>query len=164
MRSIVSAIAGSLGLVVVAVALAAPFGFHVVRLATGSMAPEYPAGALLVVRDVDAREVVPGDVVTVARADGVPVTHRVVEAGSAGQGARLVLRGDANPAPDPAPYLATRVGLVLAGIPVGGEVVAALQRPAAAIALSVAAALVVLWSWWPRRAGPAHRREAEAPS
>lgn len=127
------------------------FGLGIVRLATGSMAPAHPADSLLIVRDVDADSVVPGDVVTVTRDGSVPITHRVVSAEPRPGGVELTLRGDANDTADPQPYRVQRVGLVLAGIPFGGAALAALQSPLGLGAATVAVALLVLWAWWPPR-------------
>jgi signal peptidase len=127
------------------------FGLGVVRLATGSMSPAYPADAVLIVRDVDALSVVPGDVVTVTRDGSVPITHRVVSADLRPGGVELVLRGDANATVDPQPYRVQRVGLVLAGIPFGGSALAAAQSPVGFAVATIAVALLVLWAWWPRR-------------
>ncbi|WP_431308700.1 signal peptidase I [Homoserinibacter gongjuensis] len=118
-QSVLIALAGAAGLLALLAAAAPLVGFQLVRLATGSMSPDLPAGSVLVAQDVDAREIRPGDVVTVMRADGSPVTHRAVEVTPAGAGARLVLKGDANDQVDPAPYVATRVGRVVAGVPFG---------------------------------------------
>jgi signal peptidase len=134
------------------------FGLGVVRLATGSMTPAYPADSVLIVRDVDARGVVPGDVVTVTRDGAVPITHRVVDAGVRPGGVELVLRGDANASVDPQPYRVQRVGLVLAGIPFGGSALATLQSPVGLGVATVGVALLVLWAWWPRR-HPLHLAE-----
>lgn len=152
---------GGIATIVVAILVGVlGFGLGVVRLATGSMSPAYPADAVLIVRDVDARSVVPGDVVTVTRDGFVPITHRVVSADLAPGGVELVLRGDANPTVDPQPYQVRRVGLVVAGIPFGGSALAAVQSPVGLAVATIAVALLVLWAWWPRRqplhlAGPA---------
>ena len=135
------------------------FGLGVVRLASGSMAPTYPTDSLLVVRDVDAGSVVPGDVVTVTRDGAIPITHRVVGSERRPGGVELVLRGDANDTPDPQPYQVQRVGLVLGGIPFGGAALATLQSPVGLGVATVAVALLVLWAWWPRRQ-PLHLAES----
>jgi signal peptidase len=161
-QGVVVTLAGVAGVLVLLAALAPLAGLQLVRLATGSMSPGYPAGSVLLVQDVAAGEVVPGDVVTVMRADGSPVTHRVVEVEPVRGGARLVLRGDANEQVDPAPYLATRVGRVIGGIPVGGGVFDLARSPFAVPLLGAAASLIVLWAWWPARRVPAHRMRAAA--
>lgn len=139
--------------VIVATILVGVFGFGlgVVRLASGSMTPTYPTDSLLIVRDVDAGSVVPGDVVTVTRDGAIPITHRVVSSEPRSGGAELVLRGDANDTADPQPYQVQRVGLVLGGIPFGGAALATLQSPVGLGIATVAVALLVLWAWWPRR-------------
>lgn len=148
------------GLVVLGAALAPAAGFAVVRLETGSMAPVYPQDSLLLVRDTAAEELEPGDVVTVTRAGRAPVTHRVVSAAEAGGGTRLELQGDANATPDPEPYLVQRVGLVVGGIPFGGQAVDAARSLPGVLGLSLLASVLVAWAWWPRRPVPAHRAEA----
>jgi signal peptidase len=143
---------GGIATIVVAILVGVlGFGLGVVRLATGSMSPAYPADAVLIVRDVEALSVAPGDVVTVTRDGSVPITHRVVSTEQRPGGVELVLRGDANATVDPQPYQVQRVGLVLAGIPFGGSALAAVQSPVGLAVATIAVALLVLWAWWPRR-------------
>jgi signal peptidase len=145
-------VAGGIATIVVVILVGVlGFGLGVVRLATGSMTPAYPADSVLIVRDVDAAGVAPGDVVTVTRDGAVPITHRVVSADPRPGGVELVLRGDANATVDPQPYRVQRVGLVVAGIPFGGSVLAAVQSPVGFAVATIGVALLVLWAWWPRR-------------
>lgn len=145
-------VVGVLGVVLAAVLT----GTTLVRLATGSMAPTYPADSVLVVRSVPAGEVRVGDIVTVTRDGAVPITHRVVAVSPRVGGAELVLRGDANPADDPEPYQVSRVGLVLGGIPFGGSALAAIQSPLGLGLATMLVASLALWAWWPRREPGAH--------
>jgi signal peptidase len=156
-QTVIVTTAGLLGLLTLLAALAPLAGIQLVRLATGSMAPQYPAGSVLIVRDVDARELAVGDIATVMRADGSPVTHRIVAASPAGDGTRLDMQGDANALPDPQPYLVKRVGKVLGGAPVGGELFDIVRTPGAVPLLAGGVSALVLWAWWPVRRGPAHR-------
>jgi len=160
-QSIVLSLAAAAGLLVLLAALAPLAGFQLVRLETGSMSPGFPAGSVLLVQDIAARDAAVGDIVTVMRADGSPVTHRVVEVEPAGGGARLVLKGDANEQVDPAPYLATRVGRAVGGVPFGGGLVEALAGRLAVPVLAAIASLLVLWAWWPSGRAPAHRAGRE---
>lgn len=70
---------------------------------TSSMEPDLPAGALVVVRPVDPRDIGVGSVVTYQLETGEPevVTHRVVSQGI-GDGGEPVyqMQGDANEDPD----------------------------------------------------------------
>jgi len=156
-QSVVLSVAAAVGLLVVLAALAPLAGFHLVRLETGSMSPGFPAGSVLLAQDIAARDAAVGDIVTVTRADGSPVTHRVVEVEPAGSGARLVLKGDANDQVDPAPYLATRVGRAVGGVPFAGGLVEALGGRLALPVLAAISSLLVLWAWWPSGRAPAHR-------
>ena len=157
-------IAALAGLVLVAIAITiavAGLGVSLVRLATGSMTPAYPADSVLVVRSVRAADVGVGDIVTVSRDGLVPITHRVVAVTPVGVsgGAELVLRGDANTANDPEPYQVARVGLVLGGIPLGGSALVALQSPVGLGVATVVVCGLLLWAWWPRREPGAHVQE-----
>ena len=156
-----TSIAALAGLILVAIAVAVAvvgLGVSLVRLATGSMTPAYPADSILIVRSVEAAAVGVGDVVTVSRDGLVPITHRVVSVTPVGVsgGAELVLRGDANTADDPEPYQVARVGLVLGGIPFGGSVLVALQSPVGLGIATVVVCALLLWAWWPRREPGAH--------
>jgi signal peptidase len=146
-------LAGVLGVLAVLVAVSPFFGWAVVRLATGSMAPTFPTNSLLLAHSVPASRVGVGDVVMVARPGELPVTHRVVSATvvSAGEVA-LTLKGDANRTADPRPYLVRSVDVVVGGIPWGGSVFAALRSTVGLASLTVLATLIVLWGWWPKRA------------
>lgn len=130
-------------------------GSTLVVFRTGSMAPTMPTGAVAVVQDVAATEVVPGDVVTVQRGDGsLPITHRVVATTpdpSVAGGVQLVLRGDANASDDPAPYAVTRVGRVAWSAPAVGAWLERVRTPPVMGALTLGAAALVVVTSWPRR-------------
>jgi signal peptidase len=154
------ALAGVLGIVLLAFVAVTLYGYSVVRLATGSMSPAYPTDSVLLVRDVPGSQVHVGDVVTVTRDGTVPITHRVVETRpDTGDGAVLILKGDANTAVDPEPYRVERVGLVMGGVPFGGRLLVTLQSPIGLGIATVVVAALVLWAWWPRRERGLHVRE-----
>ncbi len=147
--------AGVAGLLVVGwLVVAASTGLSVLVFATGSMAPEMPTGTAALVQVVPASEVEVGDVVTVARPDGLPVTHRVVEiAPVAGDPERrsLTLRGDANDTPDSTPYVVAEVKRVIASQPGLGHVLERLRTPPAMLGLTVIVAAITGWGFWPTR-------------
>ncbi len=153
--------AALVGVIVLLAALAPLAGLQAVRLATGSMAPTYPAGSVVIVRDLPADAVAVGDVVTIVRSDGTPVTHRIVQHEPIPGGATIRMRGDANDHDDPAPYVASRVGLVLGGVPALGYFFAAADQPLFAPLAATVVALLVLWAWWPERRVPRHRRDTD---
>ncbi len=79
---------------------------------TGSMAPEYAPGTLVVVQPAEADEINLGDVITYQLESGKPevVTHRVTAVGAAADGSPLfITRGDANDADDPEPVRPVQV-------------------------------------------------------
>ncbi|MGG7508409.1 signal peptidase I [Plantibacter sp. YIM 135249] len=136
------------------------FGVRVYAFASGSMEPTIPRGSLGLTLERSVDLVEPGDVVTVVRADQLPVTHRIVdiERGDAGAPATLTLQGDANPDPDATLYSATAVQVLVGSVPGLGYVVgAALGQPWLIGTLTILLAAGVTWYWWPgsgrRRAG-----------
>nr|WP_281728342.1 signal peptidase I [Cellulomonas denverensis] len=130
---------------------------------TGSMSPAIPTGSAALVRTLPAEQVQVGDVVTVPSPVGpLPVTHRVVSVEPLADGStRLVLRGDANDAPDPFPYDVTEVRRVVAHAPGVGVALVRLHDPRALGTITVLVAGVILWALWPPRRsaperGPSH--------
>lgn len=141
------------------------FVFHVtlIMFKTGSMSPTIPAGSLAIVRQIPASQVHVGDIVTVDRSPAPPVTHRVTSVSPAPGGARAItLRGDANPADDPAPYVVKHVRIVLYSVPRLAYVVRAISDPLVMGAISVGAAALVTWAFWPRGVGDYRARHVES--
>lgn len=141
-------------LCIVLVALAFFFNITLIMFKTGSMSPTIPAGSVAVVREIAASEVKVGDVVTVERDGALPITHRVVDVSTdpagAPQARSLTLKGDANEATDAAPYSVEKVRIVLASLPGVAAFVVWLSNPLILGAITVGAAAVVTWAFWPR--------------
>lgn len=157
------AVALAAGLVVVLLAA----GWRPVVLLSGSMAPAAPAGALLVARPVPAHDVALGDVVTVSVAPAGRVTHRVVELDRDGGTTSAVLRGDANPEPDPvAVRLPDPTLRTVAVVPHLGRLVAAgpLLLAGLGILLVGLAGLVAIPARGPRPASPGPAAPLPAPA
>ena len=80
------------------------FGWQILRITTGSMAPTYPTDTMVFVRKVDPADVEPGDVISFYSSDpgldGALNTHRVVEVREEGDHYVYVTKGDANNAQD----------------------------------------------------------------
>ena len=105
---------------------------------SGSMEPQIGVGDLIVTAARGEYET--GDVITYIGPDGVSTTHRVV----AKEGARYVVQGDANGAPDPfRPAAEDIVGKVVLVLPGLGRAAAFLQTPFGIFLIAGAAA--VLW-------------------
>jgi signal peptidase len=104
---------------VLATAYCLATGIRPVIVASGSMAPEIPVGAVVFHKPVPAEQLQVGDVVTVDRPAGKGViTHRItsIEAADAGQ-YLLTLRGDANKKDDPQPYLVSAADKMSLSVP-----------------------------------------------
>ena len=158
-------VAALLGTVcIVLVPLAFVFHISLIMFKTNSMSPTMPAGSLALVRDIPASDVHVGDVVTVDRSPAPPITHRVTSVDPGPGSARTItLRGDANPADDPAPYVVTRVRRVMIAVPRLAYAVRAVSDPVVMAGITLAAAALVTWAFWPRdRARRGRPRHAAA--
>ncbi|WP_314038320.1 signal peptidase I [Dietzia sp. CH92] len=145
---------------IIATIAAFALNISLIMFKTGSMSPTIPTGSLAVVRQIPASDIRVGDVTTVSRGeDRLPVTHRVVSTTPVGNGVYSIeLKGDANDSPDSQPYEVTEVKKVLWHAPGLAYVVSAASRPGNMAGITVAAALLVVWAFWPRR-NHLHREE-----
>ena len=105
-------------------AYAATHSLHPLVVRSGSMEPGVRTGSMVLVRDVPATSLQPGDVAAVKRPDGTTVTHRVVAVSREGALAQLVLKGDANKAQDADPVTAHTAGLLVWNVPAVGRAAA----------------------------------------
>jgi signal peptidase len=170
-RTIGSVIGGTLlnlaaaGGVVCIIAVIAAFAFNItlIMFKTGSMSPTIPAGSLAVVRQIPASEIRVGDVVTVDRAGKPPITHRVRAISSVssigGELRSITMRGDANTSDDPQSYSVGHVRIVLLSVPGLAYAVVAVSHPLALAGITLGAAALVFWTFWPHARGR-HRRTA----
>lgn len=79
-------------------------GFSILRVLTGSMEPEIPENAMLLVRKTDPETLKAGDVISFYSPDplldGALNTHRIVGVEREGNRLQFITKGDANPAED----------------------------------------------------------------
>lgn len=140
-------ILGVVGVLAVAVAVPRIAGATPYTVLTGSMAPSYPPGTLVVVKPVDFDQIGIGDVVTYQIESGKPAvaTHRVVGEANRFDGTRvLITQGDANGDPDPLPVTAVQVrGELWYSVPYLGHVNTALSGSQRQLAVWVVAGLLV---------------------
>jgi len=142
-------------LCILLVIAASVFHITLIMFKTGSMSPTIPAGSLAVVKEIPASEARVGDVVTISRAGELPITHRVTSATAQGEGTVVItMKGDANDFEDPAPYVVDTVRIVLFAVPGLASLVIAVSNPFVLGGITLAAALLVSWAFWPR--GPGH--------
>lgn len=89
------------------------FGYGFLQVATGSMEPTIPAGALIIVRETDASQVQVGDIITFYSLDpqimNMPNTHRVTEIQKKYGDPVFITKGDATPTEDPFPVYPERL-------------------------------------------------------
>lgn len=108
----VALLGAALVLCVVSLVLPKLLGAVPLTILSGSMSPSMPAGALAVVRPVDATQSRVGDVLCYQQEPDDPtlVTHRVIAVSTSTRGdVRLIMRGDANRSPDPKPVMPEQV-------------------------------------------------------
>ncbi|WP_246465047.1 signal peptidase I [Ruania alkalisoli] len=149
---LLTALAVAGGLCILLVILAVTLNITLIMFSTGSMAPTIPAGSVAVVREMPASQIEVGDVVTVDRAGALPVTHRVTDVLTRdGDRATFTMQGDANDDPDPAPYTAETVRVVLTSVPHLASVIVWSGHPVVLGCLTVTATALVTWAFWPRR-------------
>lgn len=149
-------ILAALGVVcIVLVILSFVFNISIMMFKTGSMSPTITAGSIAFVHEIPAQEMKVGDIVTADRGENVlPVTHRVTSIldGDAQSGkVTFEMKGDANEAKDPEPYTAETVRKVLFSIPGIAPIIQQLRNPFALGGITIAASLLVVWAFWPRR-------------
>ncbi|WP_232719132.1 signal peptidase I [Gordonia metallireducens] len=135
--------------------------YTIIMFKTGSMDPTIPQGSIAVVHEIPATEVKVGDIITVDRGVGLkPITHRAIAVQQLGGGEALIeMQGDANPNPDPEPYRVSQVRKVVWHAPGLAKQIVWLSNPYVLGAITLGAALLVLWAFWPKSA--TGRREDE---
>ena len=142
----VRVIAAGAFLVFVVPAILQLAGLLTVSLTTGSMAPAYPAGSIvLVARPADPGAIPVGEVVVIRGPAESRVTHRVVALVRDGAGAVTAYRtrGDAAATIDADPVGPAAVeGIVVAGVPVLGALRAWMASP-----LGIALGLLLAWAF-----------------
>ena len=117
-------------------------GYRVYAVRTGSMAPTYPAGSVVIDAPVAGQALAVGDVVTFRTAGGL-VTHRLHGRTATG----WLTKGDANRTPDPWTVPARNiVGHVAAGVPRGGYALIYLAQPTGVLSLVLLA--LSMWCSW----------------
>lgn len=130
-------------------------GWQLQSVQSGSMAPTYPVGSLLVIGQIDAGDVEPGMAIVFEdpREPGRLVTHRVIRVAQADT-MQFVTQGDANGSADPAPVPARLVrGRVLWQVSHLGSLMDWLQWPRSFVLLVVAPGLLLAaLEWRTRRA------------
>ncbi len=149
---------------IVLVILAFTGGYSLIMFKTGSMSPTIPTGSVALVREIPAAEAKVGDVLTVDRPGKLPVTHRVTSVAPAdGDPSERVitLKGDANQTEDPEPYRIAHARVVIGSVPGLATVIVWFGSPWIMGGITVAAAILVTWAFWPREREYRDRRSTK---
>lgn len=117
-----------LGTVVIAgvalIGLPKAVGGRPLTVLTGSMAPAFNPGDVVIVKQTDAEDLQIGDVITFQAESDNPelTTHRITGVVLTGEGRQYVTRGDANGADDPVPVKPEQIrGAVWYSVPFVGH-------------------------------------------
>lgn len=146
MTSIIVGIAVLLAIALVGVRLV---GFQVFSVLSGSMEPTYHVGSLIYVKDVDYKELQPGDVITFLLDEDTVATHRIVEIvpdENEPETLRYRTKGDANDAEDGSlVHYKNVIGSPVFTIPKLGYFADYIQHPPGTyVAISAGAVLLLL--------------------
>ncbi|MGZ1492171.1 signal peptidase I [Brevibacterium sediminis] len=140
---------------IVLVILSFVFNVSIIMFKTGSMSPTIPAGSASLVREIPAKDMKVGDIVTVDRGEKVlPVTHRITEIQRIDDSTGAVtfeMKGDANAEKDPDPYTVETVRTVMFSVPGVAPILQQWRNPFLLGGITIAASLLVVWAFWPRR-------------
>ncbi len=141
-------------------------GYRPVVIQTGSMGPTAPPRSLIIAAPRDAAEIDVGDIVVMRRPGATPVTHRVIEIEGTNATRFAITQGDANEAPDAAPYPLEGEELVARWIRPGlGGFIQLVFQPGIALAIlglaTLALAFQSLRSIWSK---PAKRPPQQEPA
>lgn len=135
-----------LAIAAAAIVVPAVTGSTALTVLTSSMAPNLPAGTLIVVRPTDPDDIRPGDVVTYQLRSNEPevVTHRVIQRTTLADGKLIfITQGDANPTPDETPVQEVQIrGTLWYAVPYLGWVSVWLTGPWKAWAIPLVAFLL----------------------
>jgi signal peptidase len=128
--------------ILVAVLLAATFiptifGLESLVVASGSMNPAMAVGSVAMTREVDARAISTGDIISYRhRGNAEATTHRVVAVKVEGTQVIFTTKGDANTAPDPQPVVVdAKIHKVEYVVPAAGYAVRYARSPLGAVVL-----------------------------
>lgn len=131
-------------------------GWQLQSVQSGSMAPTYPVGSLLVIGAVDPADVEPGMALVFEdpRQPGRLVVHRVTSL-APGESLQFVTQGDANPASDAEPVPARFVrGRVMWCVSRLGGIMDWLQWPRSFLLLVLLPGVILGADGWRSRRGP----------
>jgi signal peptidase I len=108
------------------------FGYSYAVVKSGSMAPAYQPGSVILIGPTDPRAVRAGDVISYrapSQSQSQIITHRVIEVRESSRGPQFVTQGDANQTPDTRAVEASELkGRVLLSVPWIGQLAALLQQ------------------------------------
>ena len=124
------------------------FGYRFYNVLTPSMRPLFKPGDMIFVKLVEPSEIKVGDVVTFnpSAAPTAFLTHRVVALLSADETrpARMVTKGDANQAEDPAVDLHTAIGVHVFTVPLMGRVIEVMRGSLVFVCICLGAVFLLL--------------------
>jgi signal peptidase I len=146
-----------LGTLCILVTLAAVlFGSTLLIFRSGSMSPTVSTGSLALTVNTQARDLVPGDIISVVWADGTRVTHRLESVEQAnGELYTLTTKGDANKETDKEKVTVTSVDRVVWHVPQLGFAFENGTKPQYVFAVGVGVGALLVFAFRPGGRPPA---------
>ena len=128
-------------------------GLQVFTVLSGSMEPAYHVGSLIYVKDVDYKQLKPGDVITFMLDEDTVATHRITEVlvdEEDPDTLRYFTKGDANDAPDGSSvHYKNIIGTPVFTIPYLGYLANYIQQPPGMYVAIAAGAMLILLVFLP---------------
>lgn len=117
-------------------------GHRIYVVDSGSMSPTIKVDSMIIVKEIDSKEIEKGDIVTYyGLSNSTKVTHRIVEVKDDGE--HFITKGDANDTVDPMPLEGEKiVGKVSYSIPFIGKIFRGLSSK---LGISLIITLGILW-------------------
>lgn len=146
-------------LIIFAVIMFVPkiIGWQNLAVLSGSMEPNIPVGAMVIVRDIDPSELKKGDVITFQMNESTYVTHRIVSIDKESQ--QIITKGDANDVVDGTPVNYSNViGKLFLTIPYLGYFSISMQSLRGVILLIVVILILILLNLLPDLFDKIHKK------
>ena len=139
------------------------FGLESLVVASGSMTPAMPVGSVAMTREIDARAISVGDIISFRhRSAAETTTHRVIAVKAEGSQVVFTTKGDANDAPDPETVVVTgSIHKVEYVVPGAGYVVGYARSPWGVVGLFIVPLAGLAFERRTRRKRKAHPASAD---
>lgn len=136
------------------------FGCKSMAVVSGSMEPQIPVGSIVVVKEVDARELEVGDVISYRISGDTMVTHRITAIDFDNE--TITTKGDANETEDANPVsFSDVVGRKLFHVPLLGYLSIYIKTPLGIVGVCAVLIVLILLNFLPSVLEPDEKKQKE---